>query len=466
MGKPKNVVFIMTDQQHFRTLGCHGVAEARTPNLDRLAARGLDFRNHIVTNPVCSPSRASIMTGKQITEHGLWANGCTLPADQETIAQRMVAAGWQTAHFGKLHLVPIITRTEPHPPYGFQTCKVSEGDQQLIDDAHFRWLRKTDPDLFVRYLTEMFLQGHTDGYKSLMPEEKHLTTWVTQRSIEWLKQHRAKQQPFFLSVGYFDPHHAFNPCEPYASMYDDIPVEPPVFNPRSMATRPPHYQSFYKGVRKITRNRKRITVIRRAYHAMCAHIDKCVGDLIRALHDEGLADDTVVIFTSDHGETLGNHGLLWKGPFLLDDLMRVPLLVGIPGQDLGGRQVTELTSGADFFATIQAVAGVEDVRRASGQPFLEAHLNLFPDGPRRAAFAEWEHPKNGPTGSLQMVRTADWKLVHYRNDASEGELYDLKNDPNEFRNRYLAAKYAAVRAELTALLPNRPRPNVRYEGGW
>lgn len=468
MSRPQNVILIMTDQQHYRTLGCHGVKEARTPNLDRLAARGIDFQNHIVTNPVCSPSRGSLITGKFITEHGLWTNGCRLPEWNTTLPQVMNRAGWQTAHFGKLHLVPIINRTEPHPPYGFATCEVAEGDQQLIDDEYFRWLRRTDPDLFVQYVNEMYLGGHDRAYKSNLPEDKHLTTWVTRRSIDWLQNRRQKGQPFFLSVGYFDPHHAFNPVEPYASMFDNVPVTPPVFREDSVAGRPQHYRSHFRGCEKVTRDPERMTAIIRAYHAMCAHIDKCVGDLLDALEEQNLADNTVVIFTSDHGELLGNHGLLWKGPYLLDDLMKVPLLIAVPGRDLRGQVTDELSSGVDLLATVQAAAGLPDVQCESGLPLVDADLNLFPGGKHDYVLAEWEHPRHSSSSSLRMIRTKEHKLVHYAN-SDEGELYDLRNDPNEFANEYGNPKFAAVREELFRRLAAHYlsyRPRIRFEGGW
>jgi arylsulfatase len=468
MRKPPNILLVMTDQQHFRALGCNGAPEARTPHIDQLAAGGINFKNHFATNPVCSPSRGSIMTGKYITEHGLWRNGCRLPETNDTIPKAMGRAGFQTAHFGKMHLVPIINRTTPHPAYGFDVAEVAEGDQQLLDDAYFRWLRTTDPNLFVRYVNEMFTQGHFKAYKSLMPEEQHQTSWVTRRSIDWLKNHRDRSRPFLLSVGYFDPHHAFNPCEPYASMYEEAPVSEPVFHEESLAMRPAHYKSGYENCKGVTEDKEKLTAIIRAYHAMMAHVDKCVGDLVRTLGEEGLAEETVVLFTSDHGEMLGNHGFLWKGPYLLDDLLRVPLIVSVPGRPAAPRVVEDLTSMVDVMATLQSLAGVENIARESGRPFLSRDLELFPEGKRDHVLAEWEHSDNSPSASQRMIRTSDYKLVYYAN-STEGELYDLRADPNEFFNRYADPQYASVRADLEKRLAQHylsRRPQVRYEGGW
>ncbi len=468
MSSPKNVILIMTDQQHYRTLGCTGASEARTPNIDRLAQRGVVFRNHIVANPVCSPSRGCIMTGKHTTEHGLWFNGCTLPTSHQTVPTAFNEAGYQTAVFGKMHLVPIIRRTQPHPPYGFQTAEVAEGDQQLIDDAYFRWLRTTNPDLFVQYLAEMYEGGHADGYKSKLPEKYHLSRWVTDRSIDWLKNRRTTKQPFFMKVSYFDPHHAFNPVEPYASMYDDIDVPEPVFEDGAIDSKPQHYRNYLKSCQNMTRDSKRMTAIIKSYHAMVAHIDACVGDLMKTLEDQGLAQDTVVMFTSDHGELLGNHGLLWKGPYMLDDLLRVPMVVGIPGGPGKGQVTDELTSAVDIFATLGSVAGLADFPRHSGRRFIDSDLNLFPDQPHEYVLTEWEHPKASSSDSLRCLRTKTHKLVHY-NHSDEGELYDLQNDPHEFRNLYEESAHKALCHQLTDQLAGHylsRRPPVPYEGGW
>jgi arylsulfatase A-like enzyme len=459
----------MTDQQHFRTLGCTGAKGARTPNIDRLASRGVSFVNHIVTNPVCSPSRASLMTGKYISEHGLWFNGIRLPEHHQTVAGAMSQAGWQTALFGKLHLVPIINRTEPHPCYGFETCMVAEGDQQLLDDEYFRWLRKQDPDMFVKYVNEMFQKGHADGYTSQLPEDRHLSTWITDQAIGWLSSARKKDQPFFLKVSYFDPHHAFNPCEPFAGMFADAGFDPPVYAEGEHDARPKAYSDFFAGCRSITRDAKRMAAIQRAYHAMVAHVDKCVGRLMDALAEQGLDRDTVVLFTSDHGELLGNHGLLWKGPFLLDDLVRVPMIASVPGAARRGQVCEDVTSGVDLMATILTASGAQAGPCESGLPMCDGDLSALPSGKRGYAIVEWEHPDTAKlNSSLRCIRTCDAKLVHY-NRSSEGELYDLRSDPDEMVNRYGDSACEDIKRELFAKLAGHYlsyHPRVPYEGAW
>lgn len=464
----KNIVLVMTDQQHFETLGCVGTPEARTPNIDRLAARGILFRNHFVTNPICSPSRASIWTGRYITEHGLWDNGCRLEESIETIPTALGRAGYQSAHFGKLHLVPILNRVDEHPAYGFDVCEVAEGDQQLTHDAHFRWLRQADPGLFMNYVNEMYAKGHDQGYTSIMPEDKHLSTWVTGRAVDWLRARRQAGRPFFLSLGYFDPHHAFNPCEPYASMFADAEVSAPIVNDEGLEDRPAHIRDAICSQARTNRDPQRIANIRRAYHAMVAHVDKCVGDLLAVLDDLGLADDTVVIFTSDHGEMLGNHGLLHKGPFMFDDLLRVPLVVSLPGRSGGGTVCDELTSAVDLKNTMMRLAGLSSETAGPGKAIVDEDLRAIPDGPRDHVVAQWERERDDPARSLTCLRTRRYKYVRYADDR-QGELYDLTADPHEFLNLYRKDEWAGVRAELSARLDalNLPaRPATRCECGW
>jgi arylsulfatase A-like enzyme len=316
----------------------------------------------------------------------------------------------------------------------------------------------------------MYMKGHAQGYTSLIPEKFHHSTWVTNRAIDWLDRRRDPEKPFFLSVGYFDPHHAFNPCEPYASLFAEADISEPVFREGAIETKPAHYQRKFEGDRKITRQPEKMQGILRAYHAMMAHVDACFGRMAAALERLGIADNTLILYTSDHGELLGNHGLLWKGPYLLDDLLRVPLIIGraagplAPG--LAGASTEELTSAIDIMPTIQALAGFE---RETGRPIVGADLSLFPQGSHEFVIAEWEAPKPSPTSSLRCIRTRQAKLVYYGNDPTQGEYYNLAEDPNEFDNHsgmpFCAATRRGVFERMAGYYLTR-RPGVRHGGAW
>jgi arylsulfatase A-like enzyme len=461
-------------------LGCNGFALARTPNIDALAARGINFCNHFVTNPVCSPSRASIITGKYITEHGLWANGCRLPEDQPTLPKLLGESGYSTAHFGKLHLVPCLNRDGDHPSYGFDECEVAEGDDNLFTDEYGRWLEKNNPEMHEVYFSEGPTKGHDSGYVSAVSEKWHHSTWVTDRTVQWIDKRRKEDGPFYLSVGYFDPHHAFNPCEPYWSMFEGVEFPMPRFRQGSIDTRPAHYLTNFNGNSKHTLSPDNMQSIMRAYHAMVAHIDTCVGRILAALERRGLSENTLVIFTSDHGEMLGHHGMLKKGPFMLDDLLRVPLVIAPPGQSRSAVEVDDLTSGVDMLPAIVSLAGNNNGYETSGVPFLGNDLSLFPKGKRDHVFAQWVDgpPQNPggfnplvaqpvqrmiagpnsadrsvagdsakPTSYIRCLRTRDFKIVTYAREDT-GELYDLRTDPGEFVNVYDNPRYAQERQSL------------------
>jgi arylsulfatase len=465
-----NIVFILTDQQRADSLGCTGCPVAQTPRLDRLAREGVVFDRHFVANPVCSPSRGAIFTGRLPSENGVWFNGCRLPHEAMTLPRMLGRAGYQTAHFGKLHLEPIVVRTGPAHAYGFDICEIGEGDQHLLHDDYNFWLRKKNPQLFVEYWNQHFAQGHDTAYTPVLPEELTLTHWATDRAINWLETRPGGPAPFFLSIGYFAPHHPFNPPEPYATRLAHADIPPPHYDAAEFATKPRYYRDFEAGLEPVTRNPERMRAIQRNYHGLVAHVDACIGRVVDTLERLGLRKNTVIVFSSDHGEFLGEHGMLWKGPFLLDDLMQVPMVVSWPARLRGGQRTTALTSAVDFFGTFAALAGGADPVPPDSRALFDREGRLFPGGARDHVRFEWDHPDEAKGNRcLRGLRTDSHKLVHYSSDPATGELYDLASDPREFRNRYNDPAVAGIQAGLFARLAERPLSGhlpVPYEGGW
>lgn len=471
MPEQRNVILILTDQQRYDSLGCTGCDVAKTPHLDALAERGLRFDRYFTTSPVCSPSRACLFTGKHVTEHGLWRNGCSLPEHVPTVADRFARHGVQTAAFGKHHLDPIVRRTAKPPLHGFDVWEIAEGDQQLFEDDYFHWLRDRHPQEFVSYVNEMITQGHGKAYPSQLPEPLHLSSWCVDRSLDWLEHGRDPDRSFFLYMGVFDPHHAFNPVEPFASDFAEAPVEMPEFDPAMLDTLPPHHRQAFDGLSASTRDPDQLLPIIRAYHAMIAHVDHCVGRLLEGVRRMGLAEDTTVVFSSDHGEFLGQRGLLYKGPFMQDDLLHVPFLAAPASPEAGttGRAVDSLASGIDMTATLLELAGIDDAP-AGTRPLVSRDLEPMPHEERPYILAEWEHDQPGPTSSIRCLRTREHKLIAYGNaDDGHGELYAYDSDPHERRNLYQDPDAAGLRAELTDALTRTyltRRPDTPYRGGW
>jgi len=453
--KPRNIVFILTDQQHFRSLQANGCAEARTPNLDRLASEGLNFLNHNVTNPVCSPSRGSIWTGRMPSETGLYANGAPFAMPRpRTVMEDLNATGYVTAHAGKMHLEPIINRTQPHPAFGFQEFQCGEGDQWYLHDDYNNWLRCNHPREFIRHYSKLFRENWNAPHTSDIPEELTHSAWVTRKGMEFLDRQRDSDAPFFLSLGYFDPHHAFNPCEPYASQWADADVSAPHTNPEQWRTMPACMQNdFQKDLWQD--HPEYMKQVLRAYHAMINHIDDCIGRLLATLEKNGQLENTVIVFSSDHGDFAGNHGRLFKGGCLMDDLLRVPLMVwsGDPALRVNGT-VQEVTSALDFYPTFLRLAGSDAEAPAGTRAFLDANLGVHPDGPRGYALSEWRNPPfESPQGDIVSLRTREHRLTLYPNAGEEeGELYCHQEDPYELHNRYGDTALLDTREKLRKLL--------------
>ena len=428
-----NFVFISTDQQRYDTLGCTGSPVARTPHLDRLAAEGVLFHSCYTTNPVCMPARASWFTGQYPSHHGCWQNGVPLDQQADMIQSRLKATGYHTALIGKIHLDNVWLRKEPHPPYGFELLRECEGDPYCKDE-YFQWLDAQG--LYEGYMAQFKKEGHKAGYTRDLPEDKHMNNWIAGHVEDYFRERAADRRPFFLSVGFFDPHHPFDPCEPYASMFraDDMPM--PIFADEERATMTPLAREKREREEAFCRDPSRIRQTIAAYHATITHVDAMVGRLMRALDATGLQDNTVVIFTSDHGELLGDHGLIHKGPFFYENSIRVPLIWRFPAR-LGVRGVDrDFTSHVDLAPTVARLAGVSAPHLAQGAPLFGDDLRLRCAPARDAALTEWREKRfqsDEPFLVARCLVTCEWKYVHYLG-RDFGELYDRRNDPHEFRN--------------------------------
>lgn len=448
-----NILFINTDQQRFDTLGCAGSPVAKTPHLDQLAAEGVRFTRCYTTNPVCMPARASYVTGQYPSHHGVWQNGVPLSQRIETLQGTLRRGGYATGLIGKIHLDNVWLRSEPHPQYEFDVLHECEGDPYCKDE-YFHWLDAQG--LYEPYMAQFKREGHRAGYTRDLPEEKHMNNWIAGLCEEYFSQRAADGQPFFLSAGFFDPHHPFDPCEPYASLFSAEEMPMPIYRAGEEARMTPPARERYDGIHAYCQDPDpggiRQTIA--AYHATITHVDAMVGRLLAALRETGLAENTVVIFTSDHGEMLGDHGILWKGPLFYDGAVRVPLIYRFPERFgiTGARD--GFVSHVDFAPTVAALTGVPGPHLAQGQPLFDGDLQQQPT--RDAALVEWREKRfqsDDPFTVARCLVTDEWKYVHYH-DRPFGELYDRHNDPDEFENRWAERPdvVAAMKERLLALM--------------
>jgi arylsulfatase len=444
-----NFLFINTDQQRLDSLGCYGSAIARTPVLDRLAAGGVRFDRCYTANPVCMPARASWFTGQYPSHHGCWQNGVPLDPESDMIHTRLKAAGYHTGLIGKIHLDNIWMRSTPHPKYGFDLLLECEGDPYCKDE-YFQWLDRHG--LFESYMAQFKAGGHSERYVRDIPPEFHQNSWITGHVDEYFQARKGDGKPFFLSVGFFDPHHPFDPIEPYASMFDAAAMPKPITGDREEAMTP-YARERRAGYVDVVSDPARIGATIAATHAMVAHLDDAIGRVLKSLRDSGLEESTVIVFTSDHGELLGDHGLLHKGPLFFESSLRVPMIWkfpdswGVKGVDSG------FVSSVDLAPTVAELAGVPGPARMQGQPLFSCDGGLRPLPARSAALTEWRgeklHQGTGapPTPAVRCLVTDDWKFVHYQGK-DFGELYDLKQDPNELNNLWADPGRQAIVREM------------------
>ncbi len=467
-GTRPNILFICTDQQRYDAVGCYGNRHIITPAIDALAAEGVLFEQCYVQNPVTAPSRASLVTGRYPHAHGLWANGVPLPAGNPLFTRTLADAGYDCGLVGKWQLGPAFGgRTETRLDDGFRVFEWAHDPAHASpDNRYHRWLEARFPDLYaaVSAAGPKRADYPAVGFDA-MPTEAHFSRWLGETAVEFLRDRRDPERPFFLWTNFFDPHHPFAAPQEYLDRYDPAALPAPIGGPQDLADRPPilaeasrkSYAGRARGFVEYTPEEIREMV--RTYYAMVTLIDDEVARILATLDERGLADDTFVVFTSDHGEMLGDHGLLLKGPMFYEGAVRAPLILRWPGSLPVGARRTDLVQWIDLTSTLLDVAGAPPLQGAQGKSLLPLARGDN-DAPHRGwALSEYRnsgHPYD-PAVHATMLRWGRYKLVaHHGPPATDrppsGELYDLEADPRELRNLWDEPSMAATRVELERML--------------
>ncbi|WP_031464468.1 sulfatase-like hydrolase/transferase [Sciscionella sediminilitoris] len=457
-----NILFLCTDQQRFNALRAAGNSEIETPALDRLADQGVLFENCYVQSPVCAPSRASLMTGQYVHAHGLWANGVGIDRNARLFTKELAEAGYDTGLVGKLHLAACFGgRTEPRIEDGLRVFRWAHDPYPGSSENHYhRWLRTAWPDLYARAVDPADPLGFDE-----MPTEAHYTRWIGNETVEFLTEGRERGKPFCFIANFFDPHHGFGAPKEYLDRYRPETLAPPITRPGELDGKPEilreasreSYAGHERGYTDYTAGELQAT--RAAYYAMVSLIDDEVGRILDTLEQQGLAESTLVVFTSDHGEMLGDHQLMLKGPMLYEQAVRVPLILRWPGKLPAGQRRAELVQWLDLPSTILDAAGVSGLPRAQGQSLLPLAAGTGEAAPRGWALAEYRnsgHPYDPPVHTT-MLRHGKWKIVVHHGDPATsrtrtGELYDLETDPDELVNLWDEPDFARQRATSQELL--------------
>ena len=471
-----NVLFIMTDQQRYDCVAANGNDIIQTPHLDRLAARSANFSRAFVQAPVCVPARASFFTGRYAHAHRNRVN--YTPIDRRTVLlpARLRAAGYQTALIGKLHLFYYLPPSaENAKKTGFDIVELHDGSKRTdrwsdyatwrnqrdpLKRLHYRTLAKDDPQL------ARDLKPGTNPFRCAIEEQFTDTSWTGLRTRAALKQLAAQDQPFFLYSSFWKPHAPFEVPTPFDSLYNDIDFQLP--KPESLADiqrLPLPLQKLILRGKKPPYDMDRITLqwIYRSYYASITHIDREVGAILKTLKETGQADNTIVIFASDHGDQMLEHGLMGKNVFF-EASIRVPLMIHLPGR-IQPRRCDDLVETIDVLPTLLELCDLpipEDCHGHSLGPLIAGLPGSYT--PRDAVFSENIIPEVITTGSLdfdfkpgvgikgirhpdaKMIRTDRWKYNYYPEGFAE--LYDLKNDPHEQQNLAGDTAHATMAAEL------------------
>ncbi|MCK4999375.1 MAG: sulfatase-like hydrolase/transferase [Anaerohalosphaera sp.] len=434
-----NILIIMTDEHRHDCLGCCGNKQIKTPNLDSLAADSVRYDNSFCSYPVCTPSRYSFISGLYVHQHRGYSNHCTLPLGTETIAGLFKQAGYQTTAVGKMHYTPT------YFDVGFEKMFLAEqnGPGRWDDDYH-RYLRKnglvnkndlTDQEGNYRKLADKEYWDSFGAQLSNLPDKHHSTTWIGNKAIDELKSWDS-DKPNMMMVSFIKPHHPFDPPAKWARMYDPDQID---ILPGWTDTCPDHdrKKGYFQNTDLTEKTLKKITAY---YYATITHIDFHVGRMIDTLKKSGIYDNTIIVFTSDHGEHLGFHHMLLKGGHLYDSIAKVPLIIKYPDNIKSGTSTDKLVSNIDIAPTLLKLTGINVPTAMKG-------LDLLSNKSRVSVFVE-----GGP--NTVMVRSHAIKMILQRKTSTDGSidysgyLFDLEKDPYELNSLWGHHNYSSQQATL------------------
>jgi arylsulfatase A-like enzyme len=469
MKQKPNILFIMTDQQRYDCVGINGNPIIRTPNIDALALQGANMQNCFVQAPVCVPSRQTIFTGRYPHSHKNRVNYTPLDPNETLLQAYLKQAGYNTAFVGKLHY---------HPPT--RDYALSTGfDKGLIHDAahtdphsdYYAWLKNEAPQYTPDY--RRCKKNETGNpFIAEIPEQYHETTWCGEQSRAMLKDLSDKDKPFFLFSSYWKPHSPFEVPEPWATFYDQVDI--PLPSPEDAATisqlpQPVQTLALRNSQPAYQITRETLQWMYRAYYAAVTQIDYQIGLTLQALEDLHQKENTIVIFISDHGDQLGEHGIIGKNVFY-ESSIHVPLIIRFPSCIKPG-EYPELVEGTDILGTVFEIADIPVPYSNQGNSFsfritggkvgqdYQPRKYVFAENiiPEVINWGELDYPyiKGKGVGGIKhpdakMVRTSQWKYTRYVGHGEE--LYNIEEDREEHNNLANNAEYKPLLQNMRSAL--------------
>lgn len=452
-----NIILIITDQQRYDTIAALGYDYMHTPNLDRLVHEGVSFNNCFITAPSCAPSRGSLFTGYYPHVNGVLKNKDRW---SHTWVEQLADAGYHCVNVGKMHTFPW------EAPFGFHERYVVENKDRYLEGRYYfdEWDKALRIRGRVKQQRELYRQR--DDYRERMgafeweiDEDLHSDNFVGEMAQWWLNAY-PQTQPLFLQIGFPGPHPPYDPVPRYVDDYIDKDLKIHATTQADLDGQPSQYKRLRQHNFEIDHDSvvhlpqptpKQLQRLRAYYHANVTMIDEQIGKIMQALDDNGYLENSVIIFTSDHGDCLGDHGHIQKWT-MYDTITRVPLLMWSPARFSAGHQTDALCQLHDVGQTILELAGCEVQDAMQTVSLMDAVHGDEWNG-RKQVYAE--HVPDGIyEGAYQtMIRTQDWKLVHFM-DSDEGLLFDLQSDPLEEVNLWDDPSHAEIKQQLLLDLLN------------
>jgi len=516
----RKILFITTDQQRYDALGCNGGKIAKTPVANALAAAGINYHRAHNQNVVCMPARSTMITGQYVRTHGVLANGVPLPVDAPSIAAYLhEKAGYRTALLGKAHFEPMFDMSRNYfenqmaregstgPFRGFERMELAMHGP--MGNWHYSlWLRNNFPKEVEGFGPLLQIERDSGGDTGApqvkcnpIPREHYHTDWVADRTIAFLDS-LSDDEDWFVWMSFPDPHHPWDPPASEARRINWRNLDLPAGHPGSrdkieqiLAQKPRHWLDWYEG--RFRNNEggpwmfvpcqlthDQVREINALIHVENELVDEACGRVLKRIAERGWDSHTDVFFTTDHGELQGDFGLLYKGPYHVDALMRVPLIWRpAPSARIAHAEVSEPVGHVDLAPTFCEIAGVPTPPWAQGRA-----LPVAPGAGRQRAITEWDSQFAQIGMHLRTIYRDGWVCTVYEKstrdygfdltaimrgmgdnsplpdinyDGSEGELYNLKDDPLQWRNLWSDAGYAKIKSDLIAdLRDNLPPPRT------
>ena len=481
--KKPNIIYLFSDQHRPDAMGCAGNSVIRTPNLDKMASEGVRFSRAYCQSPVCQPSRASVATGLYVPQHGVWSNfRADFNPEWPTMMKQLKKVGYTTAEIGKTHFyspnpkdaketrdgprIDLRTYADFVRSFGFDYV-LEEYDRYVHAFADINMVTHYSEYLKAKGVLKEYQEqirsiwrltpNHWDGVTSVLEQEDDLTSFIADRSIDWLKNYEG-EEPFFLQIGFVAPHVPLMADPVWAEYYKDadIPLGPRQA-PESLNEIWGDYleNNLFKHSNSYKLTDEYVLRGARQYYGMVSLIDQRIGDIVRAVEELGLSENTWFLYSADHGEMLGDHNLMAKMNFYKSSV-NVPAIIK-PPQPVEPRVVDGIIEAIDLTGTILDLAGAEPTEGSlamSLAPFLGGEGNT-----REAGFSAIRQGR-GFDSQFVMAATERYRLTYERNSDTACELFDLQEDPDELNDLVNDTSYNGI---ISSIIEDHIKPHLALE---